>query len=143
METQSILILNGPNLNLLGIRDTSIYGEVSFDEYLMRLKEAYQHINIIHHQTNHEGKLIDLLHEYGFGKVKGIILNAGGYTHTSIALGDAVKAISTPVIEVHISNIENREEFRKVSYLKDPCVKSIIGMGLNGYEEAIKQFIDS
>lgn len=132
-----IVIINGPNLNLLGKRAPEIYGHVSFEEYLETLRATNTQDEIIYLQSNHEGKLIDWLQEYGFGKADGILLNAGGYTHTSIALRDAVEAIETPVIEVHISNIQEREDFRKHSYLTDVCQTSIIGKGINGYQLAI------
>lgn len=135
-----IVILNGPNLNLIGRREPEIYGDISFDEYIPHLREIFPEIKIIFHQTNHEGMLIDYLHEYGF-KADGILLNAGGYTHTSIALADAVKSISTPVIEVHISDIYKREEYRSHSYLKNVCLFSIIGEGLAGYESGIRKLL--
>lgn len=135
-----IVILNGPNLNLIGRREPEIYGDISFDEYIPHLREFFTEIKITYHQTNHEGLLIDYLHQYGF-TTDGILLNAGGYTHTSIALADAVKAISTPVIEVHLSNIYEREDFRHHSFLKNVCSSSIYGEGLNGYKRGINEFI--
>ena len=136
-----IVILNGPNLNLIGRREPEIYGDISFDEYIPQLREKFPDIKITYHQSNHEGVLIDYLHLYGF-TVDGILLNAGGYTHTSIALADAVKAITTPVIEVHISNIYERESFRHHSYLKSVCIGSIVGHGLKGYENGIKEILE-
>ena len=135
---KKILILNGPNLNLLGKRQPEIYGSQSFEEYFDSLEKKYEYEDIVlyYFQSNHEGTLIDKLHEVGF-LWDGIIFNAGGYTHTSIALADAVAAISTPVVEVHISNIYEREEFRHHSFLKKVCVKSIVGKGLKGYDEAV------
>lgn len=132
------LIINGPNLNLLGKREPEIYGLTSFEEYLKTLHATNPEDQIIYLQSNHEGQLIDWLQEYGFGKADGIILNAGGYTHTSIAIRDAICAIEAPVVEVHISNIQQREDFRKYSFLTDVCCTSIIGKGLNGYQLAIE-----
>lgn len=133
-----ILILNGPNLNLLGKRQPEIYGSLTFEEYFEDLKGRFinESLELTYFQSNHEGFLIDKLHEVGFSW-DGIIFNAGGYTHTSVALADAVAAISTPVVEVHISNIYEREEFRHHSYLTKVCVESIVGKGLIGYEEAL------
>jgi 3-dehydroquinate dehydratase-2 len=140
---KKILILNGPNLNLLGKRQPEIYGSQTFEEYFSLLEKKYEHEDIVlyYFQSNHEGTLIDKLHEVGF-LWDGIIFNAGGYTHTSIALADAVAAIATPVVEVHISNIYEREEFRHHSFLKNVCVESIVGKGLIGYEEAIQLLIN-
>jgi 3-dehydroquinate dehydratase-2 len=139
---KKILILNGPNLNLLGKRQPEIYGSQTFEEYFSLLEKKYEHEDIVlyYFQSNHEGTLIDKLHEVGF-LWDGIIFNAGGYTHTSIALADAVAAIATPVVEVHISNIYEREEFRHHSFLKNVCVESIVGKGLKGYDEAIQLLI--
>lgn len=131
-----IVIINGPNLNLLGTREPEIYGEKTFEEYLGELKEKYPDIQVEYFQSNHEGFLIDKLHEVGFS-VNGIVLNAGALTHTSIALSDAVKAISSPVIEVHISDINKREDFRKHSYMTAVCPMHFIGLGLPGYDKAI------
>ncbi|MEO9966454.1 MAG: type II 3-dehydroquinate dehydratase [Reichenbachiella sp.] len=135
-----ILILNGPNLNLLGKREPEIYGHESFEDYFEHLKVKFPEVSLEYLQTNHEGILIDKVHEVGF-HYDGIVLNAGGYTHTSIALADAVKGVTTPVIEVHISNIMERESFRHHSYLKSVCIAHYIGMGLDGYKEAIKHII--
>jgi 3-dehydroquinate dehydratase-2 len=136
---KKILILNGPNLNLLGKRQPEIYGSQCFEEYFETLESQFenQNLQLYYFQSNHEGTLLDKLHEVGFSW-DGIIFNAGGYTHTSIALADAVSAIPTDVVEVHISNIYEREEFRRHSFLKNVCVESIVGIGLKGYEEAIK-----
>lgn len=134
-----ILILNGPNLNLLGKREPAIYGNRSFDDYLHELRSAFPETEIIYEQTNHEGVIIDLLQEYGFGKADAILLNAGGYTHTSIAIRDAVSAINTPVAEVHISDISKREPFRQFSYLTDVCTFTVMGHGLDSYHIAIEQ----
>lgn len=137
-----ILILNGPNLNLLGRREPDIYGSQSFEAYLEELHRAFPEQELIHEQTNHEGVIIDLLQEYGFGKADAILLNAGGYTHTSIAIRDAVSAIDTPVAEVHISDISRREPFRRLSYLSDVCALTVMGHGLDSYRIAIEQFLN-
>lgn len=137
-----ILILNGPNLNLLGRREPDIYGSQSFEAYLEELQRAFPEQELIHEQTNHEGVIIDLLQEYGFGKADAILLNAGGYTHTSIAIRDAVSAIDTPVAEVHISDISRREPFRRLSYLSDVCAFTVMGHGLDSYRIAIEHFLN-
>lgn len=136
-----ILILNGPNLNLLGKRQPQIYGKRTFDDYFIELSDHFQNTELTYFQSNHEGVLLDKLHEVGF-EWDGIVFNAGGYTHTSVALADAVAAIDTPVVEVHISNIYEREPFRHHSYLKANCVKSIVGKGLVGYKEAVYYLIE-
>lgn len=135
-----ILIINGPNLNLLGKRETSIYGNQPFEEYLNELKGKFKNYELHYFQSNVEGEIISKLHECGF-TYAGIILNAGGYTHTSIAIADAVAAIKTPVVEVHISNIFAREDFRHVSYLGKNCVGSISGFGMKSYDLALDYFI--
>jgi len=135
-----IAIINGPNLNLLGKREPEIYGNTSFEDYLASLKKKHPNIEISYFQSNVEGELINELQRVGFG-YDGIILNPGGYTHTSVAIGDAVAAIKTPVIEVHISNIHAREDFRKHSFVTDKAAGSIIGMGLEGYELALEWFL--
>ena len=134
-----ILLLNGPNLNLLGQREPGIYGTRSFDDYLPELREAFPELTLDYCQSNHEGQLIDKLHEVGFTH-HGVVLNAGGYTHTSIALADAVAAISTPVVEVHLSNLHAREPSRHVSLLGKSCVGSISGFGLESYRLALHYF---
>jgi 3-dehydroquinate dehydratase II len=134
-----IIILNGPNLNLLGKRQPDIYGNVSFEEYFAQLQKKFSAITLHYFQSNVEGELINKLHEVGF-TYNGIILNAGGYTHTSVAIADAVAAISTPVIEVHISNIFAREEYRHISLLSKHCKGIISGLGLAGYEMAVREF---
>lgn len=136
-----IAIINGPNLNLLGKRETDIYGNVSFDSYLQQLKETYPAVEFTYFQSNIEGELIDEIQRVGFS-YDGIILNPGGYTHTSVALGDAIAAIKTPLIEVHISNIFGREEFRKLSHVSAKAVGVISGLGLKGYELALQYFIN-
>lgn len=136
-----ILILNGPNLNLLGKREPDTYGSTSFDDYLKELKSSYEDIEFSYHQSNVEGELINELHIAQENAVDGIIFNAGGYTHTSVAIGDAVAAISVPVVEVHISNVMNREEFRHVSYISKNAAGVISGFGLKGYELAVKSLM--
>lgn len=136
-----ILILNGPNLNLLGTREPSIYGSLSFANYLQQLEKKFPQVELVCHQSNSEGKIIDLLHQYGFSST-GIVLNAGAYTHTSIAIHDAIRAIQTPVIEVHISNVYGREAFRHHSLLAAACQGVIAGLGLSSYELAVKYFVD-
>lgn len=131
-----ILILNGPNLNLLGIREPDIYGQESFENFLHILREKYSDVSIEYYQSNVEGELINKIHEVGF-TYDGIILNAGAYTHTSVAIADAIAAIATPVIEVHISNVTCREAFRHTSYLTPVCKGLILGFGLQSYELAL------
>ena len=135
-----ILILNGPNLNLIGTREVEIYGCQSFDNYLHVLREKYPNIMIDYYQSNVEGELIDKIQEVGFS-YDGIILNGGAYTHTSIAIADAIAAVKTPVIEVHISNIASRETFRHTSYLTPVCQGVIMGFGLKSYELALLAFL--
>ncbi len=137
-----ILILNGPNLNLLGKREPEIYGSQSFEDYFNELVQRFNTCDLSYYQSNHEGELIDKLHEVGFS-FDGIVFNPGAYTHTSIALRDAISGIKSPVFEVHISNLAEREEFRQVSYVKDVCVGSINGMGLEGYAIGIEELIRS
>ncbi len=139
---KQITIINGPNLNLLGKREPEIYGGMTFEDYFQKLTAKYQNLELTYFQSNIEGELIDKLHEVGF-KGDGIILNAAAYTHTSVGIGDAVKAIETPVIEVHISNVYAREEFRHHSYVSPNASGIIIGMGLKGYELAIDSLIDA
>lgn len=131
-----ILILNGPNLNLIGKREPEVYGNQSLDEFLESMKKRFPDCVIDDFQTNHEGVLIDKLHE-AMGKYDGVVMNPGGYAHTSIALADAVRAIGLPVVEVHISNVYEREAFRHHSYTAEAAVHSIVGHGLEGYAEAI------
>lgn len=138
---KNILILNGPNLNLLGKRQPEIYGSTTFEDYLKELRLKNLDLEIAYIQSNHEGVLIDTLHEYGFTEY-GIIMNPGGYTHTSIALADAVSSIDAPVVEVHISDIYTREPFRHHSYIKAVAHHSIVGKGLAGYQEAISYLKD-
>lgn len=135
-----IAIINGPNLNLLGRRETDIYGNMPFEEYLAKLEQKFPHIHFSYFQSNIEGELIDEVQRVGFA-YDGIVLNPGGYTHTSVALGDAIAAIETPLIEVHISNVHAREEFRKLSHVSGKAVGSIFGLGLPGYELAVQWFM--
>lgn len=135
-----IQIINGPNLNLLGLREPSIYGSESIDAFIETLKEQYSIIEIDYYQSNVEGELINKLHEVGFS-YDGIILNAGGYTHTSVAIADAIAAIKTPVVEVHVSNIYAREEYRHVSLTGKNCKGVLTGFGLNGYRLALESFL--
>jgi len=138
---KNILIINGPNLNLLGRRQPHIYGSTSFEDYYTELADKYKgRVNLSYFQSNHEGSLIDKLHEVGFD-YDAIILNAGGYTHTSIALADAVAAISTPVGEVHISDINSREPYRQHSYLTAVCTYHVMGEGLAGYESCLLHYL--
>ena len=135
-----LIIINGPNLNLLGIREKEIYGETSFEEYLSTLKSKFKDVELEFFQSNHEGELIEKIQKVGFS-YEGIIINAGGFTLTSVALRDAIASVSSPAIEVHISNILNREDFRKKSFLSDVCKGIISGLGLKGYEFAIDYFL--
>ncbi len=135
-----VQIINGPNLNLLGVREPSIYGNTSIEDYVKELKSIYTDITIEYYQSNVEGELINKLHEIGFS-YDGIILNAGGYTHTSVALADAIAAIKTPVVEVHISNIYAREEYRHVSLTGKNCQGVLTGFGMNGYRLALESLL--
>lgn len=137
----TIHIINGANLNLLGKREPHIYGSQTFEEYFEELKSQYSIVELDYFQSNIEGELIDYLHQVGF-TADGIILNAGAYTHTSIALADAIKSITTPVVEVHISNIFARESFRHHSYIASVAGGSIVGLGLQGYKLAIEYFLE-
>ena len=150
-----VVILNGPNLNLLGRREPAIYGTRSMEQVLLDIQRAYPELHIAYHQSNHEGDLIDWVQEYGvlaigdwrlaIGKgqeVDGIVLNAGGYTHTSIALRDAVACSRVPVVEVHVSDIMQREPFRQISLLTDVCAHSVIGQGTDGYRQAVEWILN-
>ncbi len=134
-----ILVINGPNLNMLGIREPGIYGSDGYDALLEKIREHAREIgvSVAFYQSNHEGDLVDKIQECYFNGVDGIVINPGAYTHTSIALLDAVKAVGIPTVEVHISDVSLREDFRQVSYIRAACVGSIIGHGTNGYLEAI------
>ena len=134
-----LIIINGPNLNLLGKREPEIYGNISFEDFMNDLKTKNSELTLDYYQSNIEGELINKIHECGFN-YDGIILNAGAYTHTSIAIADAIAAIKTSVVEVHISNVFSREDYRHISYLGKNCIGSISGFGLIGYELAIEFF---
>jgi 3-dehydroquinate dehydratase-2 len=136
-----IMIINGPNLNLLGIREPDVYGKKGFVEYMEDLTQKYPSITFEYFQSNVEGELINKLQEAGF-TYDGIIINPGGYTHTSVAIGDAIAAINTPVVEVHISNVHAREEFRKLSHVSAKAKGTIAGLGLKGYELALLYLLD-
>ena len=135
-----IAIINGPNLNLLGKREPEVYGNKSFDTFYEDLQAKYPHIHFRYYQSNIEGELIDELQRVGFDH-DGIILNPGGYTHTSVAIGDAIAAITAPVLEVHISNVHAREDFRRISHVSASASGSIVGLGLKGYELAVEWFM--
>ena len=134
-----LYVLNGPNLNMLGIREPSLYGRVCYDDLISMIDEHCKSLNIdvVFYQSNHEGALVDKIQEAYFECADGIIINPGAYTHTSIALLDAVKSVSLPTVEVHISKLEEREAFRQISYIREACVKTISGQGTNGYIMAI------
>jgi 3-dehydroquinate dehydratase-2 len=136
-----IIIINGPNLNLLGKREPNVYGTNSFEDYFESLQHRYSTIDFFYFQSNIEGEIIDKLHEVGFN-YDGIILNAAAYTHTSVGIGDAVKGIETPVIEVHISNVHAREEFRHQSFIAANAKGVIVGFGLKSYELAVQSFLE-
>src|SRR5258705_7560440 len=135
-----IAIINGPNLNLLGKRETDIYGNMPFEIYMEQLKLSFPSVGFYYFQSNVEGELINEIQKLGFD-YDGIVINPGGYTHTSVALGDAIAAIKTPVIEVHISNVHAREDFRKLSHVSGKSTGSIFGLGLKGYELALEWFV--
>lgn len=135
-----LMIINGPNLNLLGKREPELYGSSSFEEIFNQLKEKYSQLSLTYYQSNIEGEIIDKLHEVGFD-FDGIILNAAAYTHTSVGIGDAVKAIEAPVVEVHISNVHAREEFRHTSFIAPNAKGVLFGFGIKGYELAIQSFL--
>ena len=136
-----ILIINGPNLNLLGVREKNIYGDQSFENYLEKLRRRYSDVVIDYFQSNVEGEIINKLHEVGFS-IDGIVLNAGGYTHTSVSIADAVKAINVPVVEVHVSNILAREEFRHISLISPNAKGSIMGFGMDSYRLGIESLLE-
>ena len=137
-----ILIVNGPNLNMLGRREPDIYGKSSFDDFLSRLRDAYPDVDIDYYQSNVEGELINKMQEAGFGQCDGIVLNAGAYTHTSVALHDCIRSLKCPVIEVHISNVHQREEFRHKSMISAACKGVICGFGLDSYRLAIEAILN-
>lgn len=135
-----IIIINGPNLNLLGKREPEIYGHLGFEDYFTELQTTFPDVELEHFQSNHEGEIIDKIHEVGF-TYDGIILNAGGLTHTSVALADALAGVTIPAVEVHISNVFARESFRKYSFISPNVKGGIFGLGLKGYEMAVRYFI--
>ncbi len=137
-----IAIINGPNLNLLGTREPAVYGAQTFEQYYQQLQQMFPAVEFSYYQSNVEGELINELHRVGF-EYDGIVLNPGGYTHTSVAMGDAVAAIKAGVVEVHISNVHAREDFRKISYVSAKCKGSVIGLGMKGYELAVRWLIDN
>ena len=137
-----IAIINGPNLNLLGTREPDVYGAQTFEQYYQELQNLFPSVTFSYYQSNVEGELINELHRVGF-TCNGIIINPGGYTHTSVAIGDAIAAIKAPVIETHISNVHAREDFRKISHVSAKCKGTISGLGLSGYALAVKWFIDN
>ena len=136
----SILIINGPNLNLLGKREPTIYGSDTFEDYFQKIQKEFGQIDLEYFQSNHEGEIIDKLHERGFN-IDGIVLNAGAFTHTSLAIADAIAAIKSPVVEVHISNVFQREEIRHHSFISPVCVGSISGFGLDSYRLGIEALL--
>jgi 3-dehydroquinate dehydratase II len=140
-ELMKIQIINGPNLNLLGVREKSIYGNTDFETYLQELRKRYAGVEISYYQSNVEGEIINKIHEVGFS-YDGVIINAGAYTHTSIAIADAIAAVNTPVVEVHISNVYKREEFRHNSMLAASCKGVIAGFGMDSYRLAVENFIN-
>jgi 3-dehydroquinate dehydratase-2 len=141
VEKRQILVINGPNLNLLGKRQPEIYGDKGFEDYFSQLSVLFGDVSLSYFQSNHEGELIDRIHQVGF-RFDGIVINAGGYTHTSVALADALSAVPAPAVEVHISNIHAREPFRHHSYLSPVCKGMICGLGLKGYELAIRYLLE-
>ena len=136
-----IQIINGPNLNLLGKREPGVYGSQSFDSYFEQLKKLHTSMEIDYYQSNIEGEIINKIHEVGFN-YDGIVLNAGAYTHTSIAIGDAIRAVNTPVVEVHMSNVYARESFRHISHISSSCVGTISGFGMSSYNLAINALLE-
>jgi 3-dehydroquinate dehydratase-2 len=138
----NITIINGPNLNLLGKREPGVYGNESFEDFLTQLKKDFPQVNFTYFQSNVEGELVDAIQKYGFDQ-DGIIINPAAYTHTSVAIGDAIAAIKVPVIEVHISNVHAREDFRKISHVTAKAVGSIVGLGLKGYALATEWFVSN
>ena len=137
---KKIAVINGPNLNLLGVREKSIYGDTSFDSYFAGLKSRFENVELTYFQSNCEGSIIDEIHRVGFD-VDGIVLNAGAYTHYSIAIADAIRAVKAPVVEVHISNVHSREEYRHVSMIAPACRGVIAGFGLKSYELAVEALL--
>ena len=140
INMKKIAVINGPNLNLLGVREKSIYGDTSFDSYFAGLKSRFENVELTYFQSNCEGSIIDEIHRVGFD-VDGIVLNAGAYTHYSIAIADAIRAVKAPVVEVHISNVHSREEYRHVSMIAPACRGVIAGFGLKSYELAVEALL--
>ena len=140
INMKKIAVINGPNLNLLGVREKSIYGDTSFDSYFARLKSRFENVELTYFQSNCEGSIIDEIHRVGFD-VDGIVLNAGAYTHYSIAIADAIRAVKAPVVEVHISNVYSREENRHVSMIAPACRGVIAGFGLKSYDLAVEALL--
>jgi 3-dehydroquinate dehydratase-2 len=138
----NITIINGPNLNLLGKREPGVYGHESFEDFLVQLKKDFPQVNFTYFQSNVEGELVNAIQQYGFDQ-DGLIINPAAYTHTSVAIGDAIASISVPVIEVHISNVHAREDFRKISHVSAKAVGSIVGLGLKGYQLATEWFVSN
>lgn len=140
-----ILIINGPNLNMLGIREPDIYGSRTYDELIGMIREKSVELGVCveFYQSNHEGDLVDKIQEAYFRKFDGIVINPGAYTHTSVALLDAVKAVMIPTVEVHISDVDSRDEFRKTSYIRQACIATVSGRGFDGYIDAIRLLIDN
>jgi len=141
MMEKKIVIINGPNLNLIGLREPEIYGDQSFENYFEELERKYEQLNLVYFQSNIEGEIINKIQEFGF-TADGIIINAGAYTHTSVAIADAIKAVKCPTIEVHISNVDAREDYRRISMLGPACLGSISGFGLKSYALACDYFND-
>ena len=139
----NILVINGPNLNMLGIREPDIYGRETYEDLCRKIREYAERkgVQVTLYQSNHEGDLVDVIQQ-AYGKTDGIVINPGGYTHTSVAVPDALKAVAIPAVEVHISDVDAREDFRKISYVRAACVKTIAGHGTNGYLEAIELLVD-
>lgn len=139
----NILVINGPNLNMLGIREPDIYGRETYEDLCRKIREYAERkgVQVTLYQSNHEGDLVDVIQQ-AYGKTDGIVINPGGYTHTSVAIPDALKAVAIPAVEVHISDVDAREDFRKISYVRAACVKTIAGHGTNGYLEAIELLVD-
>ncbi|MBC7958320.1 MAG: type II 3-dehydroquinate dehydratase [Vallitaleaceae bacterium] len=136
-----IAIINGPNLNLLGKREPGVYGNQSFEEYFDSLKSLFPGVSFIYYQSNIEGEIVDAIQKFGF-EYDGVVINPAAYTHTSVAIGDAIAAINAPVVEVHISNVHAREDFRKLSHVSAKAKGSIIGLGLKGYELAVRSLLE-
>ena len=143
MAELNILVINGPNLNMLGIREPDIYGRETYEDLCRKIREYAERkgVQVTLYQSNHEGDLVDVIQQ-AYGKTDGIVINPGGYTHTSVAIPDALKAVAIPAVEVHISDVDAREDFRKISYVRAACVKTIAGHGTNGYLEAIEFLVD-